>query len=167
VAQALHAHVLKLVLSAQPRTAIDAYAGTGRLAIALAGAGVAVTSIESDARAAAYTASQLPEGSRALAGRVEELLHEALPADVIVLNPPRAGVDEAVTTALSAFGKVASAATATSAPQRIVYVSCDPATLARDVARLTGWRIESVSCFDMFPQTSHVETVCVLRPEAV
>ena len=48
----------------------------------------------------------------------------------------------------------------------IVYVSCDPATLARDLARVPGWRIDAVRCFDMFPQTAHVETVCVLRPEA-
>jgi len=45
-------------------------------------------------------------------------------------------------------------------------VSCDPATLARDLARVPGWRIDAVRCFDMFPQTAHVETVCVLRPEA-
>ena len=47
----------------------------------------------------------------------------------------------------------------------IVYVSCDPATLARDVARLASWRIAALRCFDMFPQTAHVETVCVLVPE--
>jgi 23S rRNA (uracil1939-C5)-methyltransferase len=49
----------------------------------------------------------------------------------------------------------------------ILYVSCDPATLARDVQRLVGWRVQAVTCFDLFPQTSHVESVCVLRPEAV
>ncbi|MEO7521076.1 MAG: class I SAM-dependent RNA methyltransferase, partial [Gemmatimonas sp.] len=47
----------------------------------------------------------------------------------------------------------------------IVYVSCDPATLARDLLRLPRWRIESIRCFDMFPQTAHVETVVVLCPE--
>jgi 23S rRNA (uracil1939-C5)-methyltransferase len=54
---------------------------------------------------------------------------------------------------------------ATPAPSRLIYVSCDPATLARDVARLPGWRVNSVVCFDMFPQTAHVETVCELVPE--
>jgi tRNA/tmRNA/rRNA uracil-C5-methylase (TrmA/RlmC/RlmD family) len=48
----------------------------------------------------------------------------------------------------------------------VVYVSCDPATLARDVARMTHWRVARLSCFDMFPQTAHVETVCELVPEA-
>jgi len=46
---------------------------------------------------------------------------------------------------------------------RVVYVSCDPATLARDIARLgAGWRVTAVEAFDMFPQTSHVETVCTI-----
>ncbi len=168
VAAALHAHVLQQVMSAAPRTAVDAYAGTGRLSVALAKAGVSVTSIEHDAQAVAFTALQLPAGSRAMAGRVEQLLSDALPADVVVLNPPRSGVDEAVTHALSRSAESADATTAANdaSPELLIYVSCDPATLARDVARLSGWRVDSVTCFDMFPQTSHVETVCVLRPEA-
>jgi 23S rRNA (uracil1939-C5)-methyltransferase len=92
---------------------------------------------------------------------VEDHLAQALPADVVVLNPPRGGVERAVTDVLSA------AVTAPNRPRLLVYVSCDPATLARDVSRLVGWRVEHVHCFDMFPQTAHVETVCVLRPEAL
>ena len=48
-----------------------------------------------------------------------------------------------------------------------MYVSCDPATLARDVGRLPAWRMASVQAFDMFPQTAHVETVCELVPADV
>ena len=48
------------------------------------------------------------------------------------------------------------------APSRIVYVSCDPATLARDLGRLQGFRLSSALAFDLFPQTAHVETVAVL-----
>ncbi len=51
-------------------------------------------------------------------------------------------------------------------PRLLVYVSCDPATLARDLGRLPSWRIASLALFDMFPQTAHVETVCALEPEA-
>jgi len=79
----------------------------------------------------------------------------------VILNPPRAGVDARVTAAL-----VASLASGSERPKAILYVSCDPATLARDVARLVGWRVHSLTCFDMFPQTAHVETLCELRPEA-
>lgn len=159
VADLLHAHVESVVLRESPGTAVDAYAGTGRLSLALAARGVRVTAIEFDGRAVAFTAARLPAPSRALAGTVESLISDALPADVVVLNPPRAGVDAAVTEVLSAQLRAADA------PSLLVYVSCDPATLARDVARLTGWRVETVTCFDMFPQTAHVETVCLLRPE--
>jgi len=160
VAELLHAHVLSVVREASPAHVIDAYAGSGRLSLTLAAEGVRVTAIERDPRASAYTQAQLPPESRALVGEVEARLAEALPAGVIVLNPPRGGVDEAVTELLTL------AARGASPPRLLVYVSCDPATLARDVARLPGWRVTDVRCFDMFPQTSHVETVCLLRPEA-
>jgi 23S rRNA (uracil1939-C5)-methyltransferase len=78
-----------------------------------------------------------------------------LPADLVLLNPPRVGVHERVT---------ASIAAASPAPRAVIYVSCDAATLARDVARLPGFRIASLQAFDMFPQTAHVETVCELVP---
>lgn len=160
VASLMHAYVFSVVRAESPQHVVDAYAGSGTLALALASHGVRVTAIERDARASVYTGTRLPAPSRALAGAVEHHLHDALPADVIVLNPPRAGVDAAVTDALSASLR------RDAPPQLIVYVSCDPATLARDVSRLVGWRVVEVRCFDMFPQTSHVETVCLLRPEA-
>jgi 23S rRNA (uracil1939-C5)-methyltransferase len=92
-----------------------------------------------------------------LQGRVEEILPTVLPADVVILNPPRAGLDARVTAALNGVGE---------RPRAIIYVSCNPATLGRDLARMPGYRIASVRGFDMFPQTAHVETVCELIPEA-
>ena len=151
----LHDRVISLALAHRPTTLVDAYAGAGATAIELAERGVVVTAIELDAEAGRWVAAHLPTGSRAVIARVEDALPGALPADVVVLNPPRAGVDERVTSTLERVP-----------PRAIVYVSCNPATLARDVQRLPGFRIASLVSFDMFPQTAHVETVCELVPEA-
>jgi 23S rRNA (uracil1939-C5)-methyltransferase len=55
---------------------------------------------------------------------------------------------------------------ATVRPRAIIYVSCDPGTLARDLSRLPSYRLVAIRSYDMFPQTAHVETVCELVPEA-
>lgn len=157
VAASLREHVVERVLSHGPQTVVDAYAGTGDTAVAIAERGVRVTAIELDSDAAHWTAARLPEGSTSLRARVEDALPSALPADAVLLNPPRAGVDAKVTEALEAT---------TPPPNAIIYVSCNPATLARDLSRLPSYRIESLVAFDMFPQTAHVETVCELVPAA-
>ncbi|HEY2025866.1 MAG TPA: TRAM domain-containing protein [Gemmatimonadaceae bacterium] len=157
VAERLRAHVLDRVRRHAPSRVIDAYAGTGDTAIPLAASGVEVVAIELDRDAVNRFADRLASPSRAIAGRVEDHLLRVLPADVVILNPPRAGVDARVTTALDG---------AEPRPRAIVYVSCDPATLARDVAQLGRYRVADVRAFDMFPQTAHVETVCELVPES-
>jgi 23S rRNA (uracil1939-C5)-methyltransferase len=157
VARELHGYVVDRVQRRRPRTVIDAYAGTGATAVPIAERGAAVVAIEADADAAARCNSLLPAGSRAIAGRVEDALAGALPADLIVVNPPRVGLHERVSALLQE---------ASPAPNAIVYVSCDPATLGRDLARMPRYRIESLRSFDMFPQTAHVETVCELVPDS-
>ncbi len=157
VATMLRVAVLDAVRAFAPRTVVDAYSGSGETAAALAGSGITVTAVELDGEANAFAAARLTPPSRAIEARVEDVLPRLLPADVILLNPPRAGVDARVTAALAA---------ASPAVRAIVYVSCDPATLARDVARLPGWRVHGLRCFDMFPQTAHVESLCTLVPEA-
>jgi 23S rRNA (uracil1939-C5)-methyltransferase len=155
MAEILARYVLDRAREVSPRTAVDAYAGAGETARALSEAGVAVTAIELDPDASEWSSSILRSHSRAVRGRVEDILPDALPADLVILNPPRAGVDERVTRTLEANA---------SQVRGLIYVSCNPATLARDIARLPSYGIESVRAFDMFPQTSHVETVCELRP---
>jgi 23S rRNA (uracil1939-C5)-methyltransferase len=91
-----------------------------------------------------------------LQGSVEKRIVQALPVDLAVLNPPRGGADASVLVRLAEAGV-----------PRIVYVSCDPATLARDVARLPGYRVVQARAFDLFPQTTHVETLLVLERGAV
>jgi len=152
----LAAFVEARAMAYAPRRVVDAYAGAGDVAAALSARGCRVTAIELDREATAFSATRLAAGSTAVAARVEDALADALPADVVILNPPRAGVDVRVTALLAAGAP---------RPRAIIYVSCDPATLARDVARLGGWRIASLTAFDMFPQTAHVETVCELVPE--
>jgi 23S rRNA (uracil1939-C5)-methyltransferase len=148
----LHAAVVARALSFSPSTVIDAYAGIGDTAVALAAQGVRVTAIELDPEASRWTAGRLPRGSRAIAARVEDALPSALPADVVIVNPPRTGLAESITDVLEGL----------SGPRVLLYVSCDPATLGRDVARLSSYEITALESFDMFPQTAHVETLCQL-----
>ena len=79
--------------------------------------------------------------------------HPGLDVAAVITNPPRVGMAPKAVDVLAMVR-----------PRRLIYVSCDPATLARDVARLgSGWRVVSVKGFDLFPQTAHVETVLVLE----
>ena len=155
MAEILHGYVVDRARAYEPRDAIDAYAGAGHTAVALSDFGVRVTAIELDADASAWSADRLREPSRAIRAHVEDALPGALPADLVLLNPPRAGVDARVTQTLE---KEAGHLRA------VIYVSCNPATLARDLSRLPSYAIQSIRAFDMFPQTAHVETVCELIP---
>ncbi|MES2177708.1 MAG: TRAM domain-containing protein [Gemmatimonadota bacterium] len=157
VAGRLRAHVLERIRSYSPRSVIDAYAGAGGTAVPLANDGMTVTAIELDAQAVSRFEGSLRSPSHAIVGRVEDHFSGALPADVVLLNPPRTGVDARVTEALQSVRK---------APRAIVYVSCDPATVSRDLARIPRYTLSAVRAYDMFPQTAHVETVCELVPEA-
>lgn len=82
-----------------------------------------------------------------------KLIADGVIPDTVILDPPRKGSDE------NTLGAIVSAA-----PERIVYVSCNPATLARDMKYLTekGYEVKAVTAFDLFPQTCHVETVALL-----
>jgi tRNA/tmRNA/rRNA uracil-C5-methylase (TrmA/RlmC/RlmD family) len=146
--------------------AVDLYSGVGLLTACLAvGVGDTgrVLGIESDARAVADARRNLHDLPQAelVTGRVERvlpsLLGEAAWAgpDVVVLDPPRAGAGRAVMGTLLAAG-----------PRAVVYVACDPAALARDVAVAgeAGYRLASVRAFDLFPMTHHVECMAVLVP---
>jgi 23S rRNA (uracil1939-C5)-methyltransferase len=155
MAEEMEAHVISEVRAVAPERVVDAYGGQGRLAGRLVAEGIAVTLIELDPEAT-RVAERLFPAVEVRTDRVETALAAALPAEVVVVNPPRVGLHEDVCTLLE---------TSTPRPQRVIYVSCDPATLARDLARLPTWRVLRVTPFDLFPHTAHVETVCVLTPE--
>ena len=141
---------------------LELYAGAGALTVLLAdavGPTGAVDGVES-ARAAVSDAAgnleQLPWAT-IRPGRVDAALVAAAGAvDLVVLDPPRAGAGAAVMRAAISLG-----------PRAIGYVSCDPATLARDVraALDAGWRLAGLRVFDAFPMTHHIECVAVLEPE--
>lgn len=135
---------------------LELFAGSGNFTFALAAAGARVTAVESEPAAVdrlVREARRRGAGDRVRAIRGDAARPPAGPFDVLFLDPPRAG--------MPALPDVAAAAGA----RRIVYVSCDPATLARDVARLVarGWRLEEATPFDLFPHTGHVETLAVLE----
>lgn len=157
VAARLRERLLARVRAHAPEHVIDAYAGTGATASPLAADGRRVTAIELERAAVETLRERLSPPSVAIGGKVEDHIGDALPADVVLLNPPRTGVDERVTAALESRRDSVHA---------LFYVSCDPATLARDLGRLPGYRLVDVRGYDMFPQTAHVETLCELVPEA-
>jgi 23S rRNA (uracil1939-C5)-methyltransferase len=130
----------------------DLYSGIGETTVQLIRLGATTESVELDRRAVAEAEARGPAARRHV-GRVEDVLGELYPPDLVIVNPPRTGMDERVTADLSRL-----------APERLVYISCDPATLARDVQRMARLRVTAVQAFDLFPQTSHVETVVVLEP---
>jgi 23S rRNA (uracil1939-C5)-methyltransferase len=146
----VRAHALASLGAVGGRHVWDLYAGIGETTAALARAGASVESVEADRRAVAEAERRGP-AARRHAGRVEDLLRELKSPELVITNPPRTGMDARVSQALDRLG-----------PARIVYVSCDPATLARDLGRLPGFRLAEVRAFDLFPQTAHVETVVVL-----
>ncbi len=148
-AESLHSAVLREVGAPRGLRVIDAYCGVGLVGRRLAQHGAEVVGIEADPGAVRAAGTRAPDGFRVVEGLVEERLEELLPADVVVLNPPRGGLHEEIPPVLRSHR-----------PPRLVYVSCDPATLARDLDRLgDAYEIGTLRAFDLFPQTAHVETL--------
>ena len=144
-------------------TVWDLYCGIGTISLFLAKAAKKVCGVEivPEAIADAKENAKLNgiENADFFVGKAEDVLPEqydkyGVYADVIVVDPPRKGCDEKLLQCMVEM-----------APKRIVYVSCDPATLARDLNFLeaNGYKVKKVRCTDMFPHSTHVETVCLLN----
>jgi 23S rRNA (uracil1939-C5)-methyltransferase len=152
-ARLLEDYVLTLAGRVEGQRVIDAYCGVGFHSRRLARAGAHVIGIERDPEAVREARRSSEGGVEFVEGDVERYLPSALPADLVVLNPPRSGLHASLCDTL-----------VNRPPKRLIYVSCDPATLARDLGRLNpAFRVASVRCFDLFPQTAHVETVVGLQ----
>jgi len=165
IAAKLYTKAVSLAGLKSRETAIDAYCGVGTIGMLAAGAAGQVFGVElipdavEDAKLAAKKHGI--ENIDFVAGRCEVILpkDEALKkASVIFLDPPRKGCGRELLDAIAKVGI-----------PRVVYVSCDPATLARDVAIMKEWgyTLTNVAPYDMFPQTGHVETVVLLSREKV
>ncbi|MEA2172607.1 MAG: rRNA (uracil1939-C5)-methyltransferase [Blastocatellia bacterium] len=146
---------------AHGETALDLYCGAGLFTLPLARRFTRVTGIEASAHAVAYARRNLAD-----AGLTNASVHSATvsswltqhgpglaPIDYLLLDPPRTGAEDGAINAIIQLR-----------PQHIAYVSCDPATLARDLKQLLniGYHLDTITAFDMFPQTHHVETVAHL-----
>ncbi len=160
-AERLYGEVARMAQLASGNTLLDLYCGAGTIGLSMAAACGQLVGVEivpeavenARANAARMGAQNVRFLCADAASAAQQLLAEGLRPDVVVLDPPRKGCDEATLSAV-----------ATMAPRRVVMVSCNAATAARDAAWLAahGYAPQAVRPVDMFPRTRHVETVVLL-----
>jgi 23S rRNA (uracil1939-C5)-methyltransferase len=159
VAEEMLRHVLALIEGKQNLDILELYSGAGLFTRFLAPHARQLTAIESAASACFDFAGNLDEFENIslYEGAVEMILPEIAeqikPIDLVVLDPPRAGLNAKARQALIVLE-----------PKEIIYISCDPSTLARDLKHLreADYELQSAHAFDMFPQTAHVETIVLM-----
>ena len=160
-AERLYEKAVQLAGLTGNETVLDLYCGTGTITLCLArhakkaiGVEIVPQAIEDAKFNAAQNGMENAEFFCMDAGQAAKMLADRhTRPDVIVVDPPRKGVSADVIEEIGAM-----------APQRVVYVSCDPATLARDLNLLTaaGYTLQTAEAFDLFPRCAHVETVVLL-----
>jgi 23S rRNA (uracil1939-C5)-methyltransferase len=150
------------VLDAVPGagSVLDLYAGVGLFSAALAASGRrAITAVEGDRSSGAdltRNAEQFDDSIQVVKSSVESFLRSATRFDAVIADPPRTGMSRQAVEGI-----------ARAAARRIVYVSCDPPTMARDARRLVdaGYALRSLRAFDLFPNTPHVESLGIFERE--
>lgn len=157
----LIAEVVRLAGDTDGRHTLDLFCGMGNFSLPLALNGALVTGIERNPAGVTWARTNCTRAginnARFIANDVmaamRKLARESGQADIIILDPPRQGIGRQA-------GQLALLN-----PARIIYISCDPATLARDLALITreGYRVATLHPVDMFPQTHHIETVVLLE----
>lgn len=153
-------HMVRHVLNSLPAeldTAVDVYCGVGLFSAFLAPRCGRLIGIDSSAAACADYVANLDEFQNV--ELYEDLVERVLPAldmkpRMMLVDPPRAGLEANVLEAIVRM-----------APEMLIYVSCDPSTLARDAARLieAGYGLQGVTPFDLFPHTYHIESISIFR----
>ena len=144
------------------KVAWDLYGGVGDTAELLAAEGARVWSVDWDHTAVDWgkgrsrNAGETGAPVTRVADRVEEAVTRLPKPDLVVVNPPRTGLGSRLAEWLQVWGGGGKGA-------RMAYISCDPATLARDLARMPSFEIRELAAYDLFPQTGHVETLTLLE----
>lgn len=135
---------------------LDLYSGIGNISLPVAASGIPVTAVEMEGQATADLEANAKEHRlpiQVTTGRVEKFDPRRVAFDAAILDPPRTGAPGVIETVLS------------NRPRRIVYVACNPVSGARDIrpALAAGYTLTALRCFDLFPDTHHVETVAILE----
>ena len=160
--QALVAHILSQLSPLSGRRVLDLYAGAGNFALPVAQSGAEVIAVEESKRAVTDAWRNLERNALTNMSIVRSTLEAfdmrtAGHIDIAIVDPPRSGIGGKVIDNLLAL-----------APETIVYISCDPATLARDLKWLApDYKIDSVRLVDLFPQTYHIESLAFLTRAGV
>lgn len=156
---AIYQLILKSLEEHRIKILLDLYCGIGILSVLASAKGISVTGIENNPLAIKLAFRNASKNAQTMINFIQEdvegLIDETLikcKADAILVNPPRTGLDPRVIQALKQKPS-----------PLLIYMSCMPATLARDVKELSQiYKIESCTAFDMFPQTAHVETLLIM-----
>ena len=150
-------HILAVLPVSPSTTLLDVYCGAGLFSAFLASRCGRVIGIEASPSACEDFTVNLDEFENVelYEGLAEDVIpHLDVKPDVVLLDPPRAGLEKQVVDGLLKLN-----------PNMVAYVSCDPSTLARDAARLIhgGYRLKQVTPFDLFPQTFHIESISIFE----
>ena len=157
MAEKMVEHLLACLPVSQSTTLLDVYCGVGLFSAFFASKCKTVIGIESSESSCEDFTVNLDEFDNVelYEGLAEEIIsHLEIQPDIVLVDPPRAGLDRQVIDGIFNLN-----------PQMIAYVSCDPSTLARDAARLinAGYQLKEVTPFDLFPQTYHIESISIFE----
>lgn len=160
-AELLYRAALEYAAPEKPAVLMDLYCGAGTIGLSMAHAvgeviGIeavpeAVADAEENAKLNGIKNARFICADAALAA--EKLKAEGIKPDIIILDPPRKGADEKLPAIIAELS-----------PEKLVYISCNPATLARDISRLAplGYKLERIRAIDLFPRTAHIECVALM-----
>lgn len=152
----LYEKVLEYTEKIKPQKVLDLYCGTGTIGIYISKFAKQIIGVDSCKSSISDALENVKlnnvKNIKFICDKVENAIDSFKDIDMIIVDPPRAGLDGKTINYIQKIN-----------PQNIIYVSCDPITLARDIKLLKNYQLEEVTPFNMFPKTYHVECVCILK----